>query len=77
MLFCIEVVPDVKVNWSLWSQPSVGTIDAATGMYIAPPESGYIYNEKGELEKVSPYDAPQYRQVIIRANGNMNQRPLL
>ena len=65
--FDFQVVPDVKVNWSLWSQPSVGTIDAATGMYIAPPEPGYIYNEKGELEKVSPYDAPKYRQVIIRA----------
>ena len=74
-----QVVPDVKVKWSLWSQPSVGTIDAATGMYIAPPERGYVYDKEGTLKQYTPpdnqpnsHDAPQisdapYRQVIIRA----------
>ncbi|MDJ0903021.1 MAG: hypothetical protein QNJ55_29895 [Xenococcus sp. MO_188.B8] len=71
--FDFQVVPNVKVKWSIWSKPSVGTIDAATGMYIAPPKKGYVYDELGNLKKpdqdeiFKAQEVPIYQQVIIRA----------
>ena len=65
--FDFQVVPDIKVNWTIWSKPSIGTIDAATGMYIAPPEPGYDYDDEGNLVTIEEGDQSRYRQVIIRA----------
>jgi hypothetical protein len=61
-------IPDVKVKWSIVSKPPVGIIDIATGMYIAPPDFGYICNEKGEMQLPdNKPDRLSYEQVIIRA----------
>jgi hypothetical protein len=61
-------IPDVKVKWSILSKPPVGIIDIATGMYIAPPGFGYIYDEKGEMKPPdNTLDKLKYEQVIIRA----------
>ncbi|MEL4894958.1 hypothetical protein [Crocosphaera sp. Alani8] len=43
-----SVIPDVKVQWSILSHPKTGTIDAATGMFIAPPKAGYYCETNGE-----------------------------
>lgn len=48
------VIPDVKVRWSIWSQPMIGVIDASTGMYIAPPLPGYTYDKDGNIISI-PY----------------------
>lgn len=67
------VIPDVKVRWSIWSQPAIGAIDVATGMYIAPPAPGYSYDGEGKII-ILDQDKPDkdkndaiYKQVIIRA----------
>jgi len=63
-----SAIPDVKVKWSIVSKPPVGIIDIATGMYIAPPDFGYICNEKGEMQLPdNKPDRLSYEQVIIRA----------
>ena len=46
-----DVLPDVKVRWSIISKPSVGIIDESTGTYIAPPENCY-YDESKELKQI-------------------------
>lgn len=62
-----DVLPDVKVKWSIISKPSVGIIDTSTGMYIAPPK-GYYYEDAGlkKLGTITPDDC-NYTQDIIRA----------
>ncbi|CCQ50559.1 hypothetical protein CWATWH8502_4198 [Crocosphaera watsonii WH 8502] len=69
-----NVIPDVKVKWSILSEPKFGTIDIATGMFIAPPQPGYycVTNGEGQLEwkKLTEKEGENndnHRQVIIRA----------
>ena len=74
-----NVIPDVKVKWSIWSKPALGTIDTATGMYIAPPGELSLYSPDGQLSKLKNDDINlvqsahltkahyRYNQVIIRA----------
>jgi hypothetical protein len=62
-----EVLPDVKVKWSIVSTPSAGIIDTSTGTYIAPPKG--FYYENGGLKPLT-HDNKEYRnytQDIIRA----------
>jgi hypothetical protein len=68
-----DVLPDVKVTWSIISKPSVGIINPSTGTYIAPPE-GFYYNEDKELKEIPKIENPQnsphptnYKQDIIEA----------
>jgi len=74
-----NVIPDVKVKWSIWSKPALGTIDTATGMYIAPPGELSLYSPDGQLSQLKNDDIHlvqsahltkehfRYNQVIIRA----------
>lgn len=69
-----NAIPDVKVTWSILSQPKVGTIDTATGMFIAPPQPGYYCEINGEgqlewkqFEEETEEEKKNHRQVIIRA----------
>ncbi len=62
-----SVTPDVKVKWSIWSKPSLGTIDVANGTFIPAPKD-YYYEQSGLLTKLSNQDLPKnYSQVIIKA----------
>ncbi len=74
-----NVIPDVKVKWNIWSKPALGAIDAATGMYIAPPGELSLYSPDGQLSQLKNDDIHllqsahltkanfRYNQVIIRA----------
>ena len=74
-----NVIPDVKVKWSIWSKPAFGTIDTATGMYIAPPGELSLYSPDGQLSQLKNDDIHLvqsahltkehfcYNQVLIRA----------
>ena len=72
-VYNFNVIPDVKVKWSILSQPQIGTIDIATGMYIAPPQPGYYCERNGEGQlEWKPLQAEEknnknHQQVIIRA----------
>lgn len=75
-----DVMPDVKVKWSIWSQSSspLGIIDMATGMYIASPAPGYSYDKLGNLNKIDQNDSQldkYYEQVIIKAE-RLNEPPI-
>lgn len=59
-----EVLPDVKVKWSIISKPSAGIIDMSTGTYISPPR-GFYYENDG-LKPLYKYDV-NYTQDIIKA----------
>ena len=60
-----DVLPDVKVKWTIISIPSAGIIDKSTGTYIAPPK-GFYYENAG-LQKLPSDDYHNYTQDIIRA----------
>ncbi|MBD2178465.1 hypothetical protein H6F42_16220 [Pseudanabaena sp. FACHB-1998] len=62
-----EVLPDVKVKWSIESKPSAGIIDISTGTYIAPPR-GFYYEDSGlKPLKQDNENYHNYTQDIIKA----------
>ncbi|MEI6428478.1 MAG: hypothetical protein WCO45_08845 [Pseudanabaena sp. ELA607] len=70
---CIDfdVLPDVKVKWSIISTPSVGIINPSTGTYIAPPE-GFYYNENKQLKEVLSKSAQNSSEQTKDSPHNTN-----
>lgn len=67
-----DVLPDVKVRWSIISKPSVGIIDESTGTYIAPPEGCY-YDESKELKQVPDKELKQMPDDVSKTIDKIHE----